>query len=277
MKGMMPDLPPSQLPRGFKWEGSASPDSKQEDLDLEAATRKAELEWSSIKVALQIFESSLGPDFQPLSEDEIQPTVSPFGLSRHYRSCEIAIIWLWYDLALIIHQRYHPAMPPAATMAIGLAAKQTAGIANEIGQTMAGLMAANWDTETSATLGAALMDATLALFFAGVQYQDAAQRAWTIMTLLKVSQRMGWGTAEAIASGCERSWEGAAQMGRGPPYIRTMDPWAKDDRVSGRPLNVAAPVTEDTDRRFIPVNAGTRVYWAVGILGIEDEVGGLTV
>ena len=56
-----------------------------------------------------------------------------------------------------------------------------------------------------------------------------------------------------------------------------MDPWAKDDRVAGRPLNSAAPVTDDTDRRFIPVNAGARLHWAVGVLGIEDEIRGLRV
>ena len=76
-------------------------------------------------------------------------------------------------------------------MAAGVTAKQTAEMANEIGQAVAGLIPDSWTMKMSPSQGAALMDATLALFFAGVQYQDAAQRAWTVMTLQEVSRRLG--------------------------------------------------------------------------------------
>lgn len=60
----------------------------------------------------------------------------------------------------------------------------------------------------------------MSLFFAGVQYQDAAQREWTITRLLEIDRRTGWASAGIIARGVETSWERAAQMGRGPPYKR---------------------------------------------------------
>lgn len=60
----------------------------------------------------------------------------------------------------------------------------------------------------------------MSLFFAAVQYQDAAQREWTITRLLEIDRRTGWASAGIIARGVETSWERAAQMGRGPPYKR---------------------------------------------------------
>lgn len=65
----------------------------------------------------------------------------------------------------------------------------------------------------------------------------------------------------------------AAEMGRGPPYTRTMSVSAVDDRVSGRARDGnRGPPKDNNDRRFIPVNPGTRVYWALGILGLEEDM-----
>lgn len=72
----------------------------------------------------------------------------------------------------------------------------------------------------------------------------------------------------------------AAEMGRGPPYQRTMNVAAKDDRVAGRsrdPVAKMYPPKDNNDRRFIKVNPGTRVYWALGILSVEEDMQGLNL
>ncbi len=72
----------------------------------------------------------------------------------------------------------------------------------------------------------------------------------------------------------------AAEMGRGPPYQRTMNVAAKDDRVSGRardPIATLYPPKDNNDRRFITVNPGTRVYWAMGVLSAEEDMNALSL
>ena len=69
-------------------------------------------------------------------------------------------------------------------------------------------------------------------------------------------------------------------MGRGPPYQRTMNQAAKDDRVAGRSQDPAVtlnPPKDNNDRRFIMMNPGTRVYWALGILSAEEDLKSLSL
>ena len=74
--------------------------------------------------------------------------------------------------------------------------------------------------ELSPFLGAVLTESTMSLYFAGVQYQDAGQREWLVTRLLEVMKRTGFASAGQVARACETSWEKAAEIGRGPPYVR---------------------------------------------------------
>lgn len=53
------------------------------------------------------------------------------------------------------------------------------------------------------------------------QYQNAAQRNWTVNRLRDIARLTGWQTSHAIITGIETSWTKAAEVGRGPPYVRT--------------------------------------------------------
>ncbi|KAI9889988.1 MAG: hypothetical protein M1814_004606 [Vezdaea aestivalis] len=276
MVGMVPAAPAAQMPRGFMPEDGPSPASTQEDQDFELATVQAEEEWNGIKEALETFESGLGSTFRPLSPEDRPPTATPFGPALYYASPAIALIWQWYHTALIVHHRVHPSMPPAAMIAAGIAARHSAHSANEIGRIAAGVepIAPGFGDLIS---DSAATDIGLGLFFAGIQYIDPAQRGWTVSKLRSTTERVGWDTGDTIASGCERAWEKAAEMGRGPPYIRTMNPWAKDDRVAGRPFDPTNPITDENDRRYMISNPGARVHWALGVLGLENGVKNLRV
>ena len=169
-------------------------------------------------------------------------------------------------------------MTPAAMMAAGVAAKQTAKYANEIGRICAGLIPTNHSGQVSPALGGAIAECVMPLFFAGVQYQDAGQRVYTVSKLREVTRMTGWQSAAAVAAGCESAWVRQGQLGRGPPYVRTRDLWAKDERVSGHRPGPHDPVVDsNSDRRFIQVNPKARVYWAVGILGFEEDMESLSV
>ncbi|KAL8919792.1 MAG: hypothetical protein Q9172_004821 [Xanthocarpia lactea] len=243
------------------------------EAELEAATYAAEREWSDIWSALDILEQALGLDFQPLSPDHMTPLSTPFGPALYYRTYSIACLWSLFNTARIFACRVAPGMPPAAMVAAGVAAPRTAPWCNTIGRICAGLQPVSTTTPLNPSHGAALMDSCMGLFHAGIQFRDAAQRGWTITKLRDIARLTGWQTAALIASGCERAWIAAAESGRGPPYTRTMNSTAKDDRVSGRSRGAdLGPPKDNNDRRFITVNPGTRVYWALGILGAEEDM-----
>ncbi len=283
MYGMMPTPGPVRLPSAFKQEPSETGyrhSSPEQDEALEAATKEVEREWNDICNALDVFERNLGPDYQPLSPDHMPPLSTPFGPALYYRAYSISCVWALFYTARIMSARLHPSMPPAAMTAAGVAAPRTAAWANTIGRICAGIQPHTPNNHLNPTHGAALMDSCMGLFHAGVQYRDAAQRGWTITKLREVARLTGWQTSALIASGCERSWVRAAELGLGPPYQRTMNVAAKDDRVAGRcrdPLAQMFPPKDNNDRRFITVNPGTRVYWAIGILSVEEDMKALSL
>ncbi|KAI9848847.1 MAG: hypothetical protein M1837_006363 [Sclerophora amabilis] len=277
MYGMIPPHQPTRMPQAFSEKREPSPTSNaNDDMELEAATIEAEEEWNEIKAALQVFKECLGPHYQPLPPEYMQPLSTPFGPAVFYKMYSISCIWSLYYMALIILHRAHPSMPPAAMMAAGIAAPKTAGYANEIGRIAAGLVPTSTTSEVNPSLGAALIEATMSLFFAGVQYQDAAQRGWTVTKLRDIARLTGWESSAAVAAGCETSWEKQAALGRGPPYTRVGDPISKDDRMAGRKPFLTDEEPKDTsDRRFIGVNPAARIHWAIGILGLEEDLGKL--
>lgn len=278
MYGMMPDPGPVRLPSGFnqaQHDAIYSAPLPSEDRSLETATYDAEAEWASIVHAFDAFFKALGPAYAPLEPDHMPPMASPFGPALYYRSYAIACVVALYYCGRIICMRMHPSMPPAAMAAAGVAARSTAVHANTIGRICAGIQPVDCTAPINPHHGAALMDCCMPLFQAGIQFQDPGQRGWTITKLRDVARLTGWQTSALIASGCERAWMRTAEMGVGPPYVRTMNKNAKDDRVAGRgrdPKMFETPAKDNNDRRFITVNPGTRVYWALGILGVEEDM-----
>ncbi|KAL9096537.1 MAG: hypothetical protein Q9163_006435, partial [Psora crenata] len=278
MYGMIPDPGPVRLPHGFdqaRHDEQYIERAPSESKPLDAALSEAQAEWSAIAQAFDVYHQSLGPSYEPLSPEHMTPLSTPFGPAIYYRSYTIACVHCLYYCGRIILTRVQPSMPPAAMAAAGVAAPHTASYANTIGRICAGIQPASPTAPLNPHHGAALLDVCMGLFFAGIQYQDPAQRGWTITKLRDVARLTGWPTPALIASGCERSWVRAAELGRGPPYERTMSSLAKDDRVAGRsrdPRFLADRPRDSNDRRFAKANAGTRVYWAMGILSVEEDM-----
>lgn len=239
MYGMMPPpTAPPQMPAAFatmtaNLEDTGGPNpaipppspATPIDVDLDTETRVAEADWRNISEAFDLFRDSLPPEFEPFAPDAapaIQTT--PFGTALQYRTHTISCIWTFYYAGRILVERLHPAMPPAAMAAAGIAAAKTAKYAETIGKICAGLYyPQQYDFNLNPGLGSALIESTFTLFFAAVQYRDPGQRGWTISKLRHIAQRTGWQTSSAIAAGCEISWEKMGQAGKGPPYTPTMD------------------------------------------------------
>lgn len=276
--GMIPDPGPVRLPNGFSQAEhdriyTAPPPSEPKALDT--AFAEAMEEWTAIVHAFDVFKECLGPSYEPLSPEHMTPLSTPFGPAIYYRSYSIACVLCLYYCGRIILTRTQPSMPPAAMVAAAVAAPHTAGHANTIGRICAGIQPVSNTAPLNPHHGAALMDTCMGLFHAGIQYRDAAQRGWTITKLRDVARLTGWQTSALIASGCERAWIHFAELKRGPPYERTMNSGANDDRVAGRsrdPRMLASAPRDNNDRRYVQVNAGTRVYWAMGILAVEEDM-----
>ena len=283
MYGMAPAPPnapcmPQVYARGNNGSPQASPSIDSFDLDTAMDTALAE--WSQVDLALNMFASRLGPQFQALPAN-LMPQVesSPFGAPLCYRSHDTAVLWAIYYMARIIAIRSHPSMPAAAIIAAGVAASATTPSAILIGRIASGI-------DKNATL--ALVEVAMPLFFAGVQYFDPLQRAWLINHLTAVEAHSGWASVGLIASGCETMWRKAAEVGRGPPYERVRDlthdlavPMSpkgsleqhmKLRQASRSPDIDGRLAPAEADRRFIHANASLRVHWAIGVIGLEEDV-----
>ncbi|CAG8115795.1 unnamed protein product [Penicillium nalgiovense] len=228
MYGMIPPQPPARLPSGFQdrpREPRLSPD--EDDPTHDMSYKEAEQEWEEILVAMDTFSQALGRDFQPLPADVAPPISTPFGPALQYRTHTIAVIWGFYYAMRLLLNRIHPSMPPAIMMAAGVCAPTTARFAQIIGKILGGVYyPQRFNLEAgslSPNLGSSLIDMSVPLFFAAVQYNDPTQRTWTISKLRDISRLTGWKSADAIAGGCEKSWIVAAKQGRGPPYQRSFE------------------------------------------------------
>jgi hypothetical protein len=280
------------------------------DIDLSAQTALALQEHASITAAFDLFAHLLSnPEYAPLNPDTTPPISTPFGPAIQYRTYPISCIWAFYNVGRILIHRLHPHMPPAAMVAAGVCAHLTHTYAQTIGRICAGLyLPSTYSFQTSnlnPSLGSALMESSFSLFFAGIQFQDAAQRGWTVSKLNDIARLTGWQTSASIAAGCEVCWERMGEMNKGPKYVPTMARGNKGDRPDGRTrrgdeirergagwggavkvegsgraqkrnAQVEAddeePVMINHDRRFINVNPSARVHWALGILGLEDDM-----
>lgn len=172
--GMFPSRGKVSAPSGFSSSRDASPQSDGfEDGDIHAATEAALAKWESLRQAFEVFRGRLGPEFQPLADEYSDRRDSPFGPAIQYRTFSVAGIWMNFNMGLICLYRAHPSMPPAAMMAAGRAARDTAPMAREIGRIAAGLSDDTLSiTEISTLVGAAFIESSFCLFVAGIQVRD---------------------------------------------------------------------------------------------------------
>lgn len=268
MYGMVPSSGPRQLPAAFATTSDRRDSHQHNDEDGDMSYDEAENEWESILAAFELFAQSLGPDFLPLAADMTMPIYSPFGLAIQFHTLNMASLMGFYYTGRLALLRLHPAMPPAMYVAAGYAASTTAGLAQTIGRIAAGIYGAQNGRGGiegfSPSVGSCLIETTVPLFFAGVQYMAPDQRDWTITVLGDIARLTGWKTASAIARGCERAWMAAAQQGRGPPYERR-----EGSSVPQPPAWRYTGSVPNTERRFITINK-LPPTWAMGILSIDD-------
>lgn len=283
--GMAPSSGPPRVPRAFAEnfpEISLEEEQKrklreQSPEDLESATQEAETEWNAILGALQVFQESLGLEYQPLPIEYMPVQNTPFGAAIYYRTYSIATLQMLYHMAMIVLHRCHPSMPAISMMAAGVAAPKTTRMAIDIARITAGLVPTDPTGQINPALGASLIESTMPLFFAAVQYQDQAQRDWVVMKLREIARLTGWATAMRVLLGCQRAWEKAAEMGKGPKYERP--PFEEEGEMfydwihnsvqtsTGEHMDITLAGGMDGGGRSVWRNAGRRLAGAAGILG----------
>lgn len=296
--GMMPPptIPPSMLTSFHindaemrKHSELQKPTSKATTTsNLVLETKKALAEHSAIGDALEVWRASLGQDFDPLPEDATE-TDQVFGASTRYKDPLVACMWSLYYLGRILLRRFHPHSPPAMMMSAGVNAASTHEDAETIGKINAGLLKSQIELAKAGsinpTLVAALQEMSFVLMFAGVQYRSAQQRTWTIDNLLDLAKFAGWKSAYAVASALETAWTAQGEMGRGPPYERTLSNRGLSE--SSKHLRVSPPASRNMyerpesehesrfvshDRGLITTYADARAYWAMGVLSSTDDM-----
>lgn len=295
MYGMVPPLGPIRLSSAFA--NSADRNEKfgeEGDEDERDVTYKdAEREWEDVLAAFDTFAHGLGRDYLPLPPDSTPPISTPFGPALQYRTNTIAAIWGFYYAGRIMLHRFHPSMPPAMMVASGVAAPTTAECAQTIGRIAGGIyypQRYNFEAgRLSPNLGTCLVELTVPIYFAAVQYTDFEQRRWIVTQMGDVSRLTGWESANVMVRGCESAWVVAAKQGRGPPYERMY----QDEQVRLNCLNLDIEITclqstpfnasqkrdegsvqeeGNPERRFVAISNAPRKPWAMGILSLEDDV-----
>ncbi|CRG86865.1 hypothetical protein PISL3812_03877 [Talaromyces islandicus] len=281
MYGMAPTRGPGVAPAAFTSSAESTPYSKMPEDESNLTLLEAEKEWEEILAAYDFYESQLGDAFAPLPAGSAPPISTPFGPALQYRSYLIAVLWAFYYTGRLMHFRLHPCMPPATMKSAVTAAGTTAQYAQIIGKIVSGIyypQLYNLDAGSlNPALGAALVQITVPIFFAGVQYTDAAQRGWTVATLRNISRLTGWQSADAIADGCESAWYITAKTGKGPPYtsasLSNREGIVVDERSNrGQHVDAQSIPTPSNDRRFVTVAAPRRSLWAMGILSLESDL-----
>ncbi|GMG28805.1 unnamed protein product [Aspergillus oryzae] len=279
MYGMVPVSGPKRLPLAFVEATTHAGSVGQDDDDSESLSySEAEQEWESILAAFETFAHALGPYFRPLPSDSAPPISTVFGPALQYRTHTIAVIWGYYYIGRILLHRMHPCMPPAMMVAAGVAAPTTAEFSQIIGKIAAGIyypQLFNLEAGSlSPTLGSCLIEITVPIFFAAVQFTDPPQREWTVAKLRTVSRLTGWKASDAILHGCESAWRAAAKQGRGPPY------YPQDEAVAHQPpawmSATESQTNENSERRFVKVKP-PYVHYAMGVLSLEDDMENLGI
>ncbi|KAF5001757.1 hypothetical protein FGRMN_824 [Fusarium graminum] len=274
--GIVPTDGNFKVPRGFTPPREVSPESEPtEDLDIEASYQAALREWESIKRGFEVYESNLGPEFQPLKPEFSDKRDSPFGMTMQYRTFSVAGIWMNFYMGMINLVRCHPSMPPAAMQAAGMSARQTGPYSNKLGRIAAGLSEdVSQATEITTLVSAAFIESCFCLFVAAIEYQDEKQRHWVIRHLRDITRLTGWQSAERIATGCESSWMKAAQLGRGPPYMRApeTEPVPVARWQNPRQIDRFIQEVESGEIRRIRVPKAERASLALGLLSVERDL-----
>ncbi|KAK5954982.1 hypothetical protein OHC33_003661 [Knufia fluminis] len=289
--GMMPSpkIPPSMLSEFHIMDTELRRSSrsdmpkprKSDDVGIEMQTKHALAEYLAIAEGLEIWEKSLNHEFEAWQPPALS-TNAPFTPALRYADPTIACMWAFYHFGRILLRRYHPASPPAMMMSAAVNSPFTNEDAQAIGRINAGLLESQAELakagSTNPTLVAALQELTFPLMFAGVQYQDPAQRSWTIDNLLDVARDSGWKSAFSVASALETAW--TAQGG----YERTLKRRSPTDAKRYDAVLSAsgdAAVTPEEqhenrfdshDRRLIDRFSDLRAYWAIGVISTSDDI-----
>ncbi|KAL2815665.1 hypothetical protein BJX63DRAFT_430602 [Aspergillus granulosus] len=273
--GMMPSAGSRGLPSAF-----APPLNHRDDLyghkdeDGDVSYEEAVKEWEDIFAAFDAFEQSLGPDYMPLPADSTIPIFSPFGQALQYRTHNIGSLWGFYYTGRILLLRLHPSMHPAMMVAAGYAGAATAHHAQTIGRIAAGIYGPqsrhHGPEGFSPTLGSCLIEVTVGLFFAAVQYVHPEQRDWTIAVLNDVSRLTGYKSSDAIAQGCRKAWIAASKRPGGPPY----EPSTGSDVHESPAWTCYQEFKANKERRWVAVPKPETpiLTWAMGILSLEDNI-----
>lgn len=90
-----------------------------------------------------------------------------------------------------------------------------------------------------------------------------------------ISRLTGWQSARQIADGCESGWVKAAEIGRGPPYVRVKEVGVPIS-VWNDTRRIARKIREldqgDGEERRLVLAKSERASYALGLLGVEHDL-----
>lgn len=85
-----------------------------------------------------------------------------------------------------------------------------------------------------------------------------------------IARLTGWQSSHSVIAGCEGSWVKLAALGRGPPYVRTIERRTAPN-MSGEELRRTRRIDNAIRDGKVTVHESDRAHFAMGLVGFEDD------
>jgi len=87
-----------------------------------------------------------------------------------------------------------------------------------------------------------------------------------------IARLTGWRSARQIAQGCESYWIKAAQLNRGPPYVRTPEVYNSPQSVWTNPRRIDRRFQELDEGGVLVLAPADQANLAMGLLGVDEDL-----
>ena len=213
-----------------------------------AQIKKAMSDWITLHQDLKNLKNRRESTSLPISKRYDTKFLPPFGHTVVYCTHALACWWAQFYMARILLRRVHPDIPAIASAAVKSAELETEDDALMVGRIIAGIIPLDARIVHPATQGV-LIESTMPLFIAGMQYKNFAQRSWTVKAFETIERCTGWKFAKQASLAIRQLWKRADSLGRGRQLF-------KDARLE--------PRLSDTTSFARPSLEIFREYWLVG-------------
>jgi hypothetical protein len=199
-------------------------------------TEKAMSDWIALHEDLENLKNRRESTSLPISKRYDLKFLPSFGHTVVYNTHALACWWAQVYMARILLRRVHPDIPTIASAAVTSAEIETEDDALMVGRIIADIIPLDARIVHPATQGV-LIESTMPLFIAGMQYKNFAQRSWIVKAFETIERCTGWMFAKQASLAIRQLWKRVDSVGRGWQLSKNapLEPRLSDSASFSRP------------------------------------------